>query len=250
MPSYLVTGSSRGLGLGFVTELLKGKNNVVIATARNTAASTGLQELKGKHGDGQLHLIDLDVTNIESIQRAAQETSRLLPGGLDNLISNAGVNPNPLTSFEDIDVNEFIDEVNFNLTATLLLLREFIPLVRKSVAKRVLVISSVLGSTELGASMPNLQNAYSTAKAALNMMVRKWSAVLKDQGITTVLLHPGYSASTEVGSGIEEWMKTYAPNVPRQTIEECAESSMKVLAGITPKDNGMFYNYDGTKLPW
>lgn len=64
---------------------------------------------------------------------------------------------------------ELIDEVNFNLTATLLLLREFIPLVRKSVAKRVLVISSVLGSTELGASMPNLQNAYSTAKAALNM---------------------------------------------------------------------------------
>ncbi|KAJ4854926.1 short chain dehydrogenase domain-containing protein [Trichoderma breve] len=240
MPSYLVTGSSRGLGLGFVTELLKGKDNVVIATARNTAASTGLQELKGKHRDGQLHLIDLDVTNIESIQRAAQETSRLLPGGLDNLISNAGYS----------DIKEFIDEVNFNLTATLLLLREFIPLVRKSVAKRVLVISSVLGSTELGASMPNLQNAYSTAKAALNMMVRKWSAVLKDQGITTVLLHPGYSAFTEVGNGIEEWMKTYAPNVPRQTIEECAESSMKVLAGITPKDNGLFYNYDGTKLPW
>ncbi|KKP01094.1 short-chain dehydrogenase [Trichoderma harzianum] len=195
MPSYLVTGSSRGLGLGFVTEL---------------------------------------------------ETSRLLPGGLDNLVSSAGVNPNPLTSFEDIEVKEFVDEVIFNLTTTLLLLREFVPLIRKSVSKKVLVISSVLGSTELGASMPNLQNAYSTAKAALNMMVRKWSAVLKDQGITTVLLHPG----TEVGSGIEEWMKTYAPNVPRQTIEECAESSMKVLAGITPKDNGLFYNYDGTKVPW
>lgn len=125
MPSYLVTGSSRGLGLGFVTELvsqfdtvyphlkydhsyfmkqLKGNDNVVIATARNTAASTGLQELKSKHRDGQLHLIDLDVTNIESIQRSAQETNRLLPGGLDNLISNAGVNPNPLTSFEDMFV--------------------------------------------------------------------------------------------------------------------------------------------------
>lgn len=125
MPSYLVTGSSRGLGLGFVTELvsqpnspfviknkshlygtrqLREKDNVVIATARNTAASIGLQELKGKHRDGQLYLIDLDVTNIESIQRAAQETSRLLPGGLDNLISNAGVNPNPLTSFEDMFV--------------------------------------------------------------------------------------------------------------------------------------------------
>ncbi|KAL6694005.1 putative short-chain dehydrogenases/reductase [Trichoderma pleuroticola] len=250
MPSYLVTGSSRGLGLGFVTELLKEKDNVVIATARNTATSTGLQELKSKHRDGQLHLIDLDVTNIESIRRAVQETSRLLPGGLDNLVSNAGVNPSPLTSFEDIDVKELVDEVSFNLTTTLLLLREFVPLVSKSEAKKILIISSVLGSTELGASMPNLQNAYSTAKAALNMMVRKWSAVLKDQGITTVLLHPGYSALTGVGSGIEDWMKTYAPNVPRQTIEECAESSMKILAGITPEDNGLFYNYDGTKLPW
>lgn len=49
---------------------LKEKENVVITTARNTEASAGLQELKAKHRDGQLHLVDLDVTNIENIQKA------------------------------------------------------------------------------------------------------------------------------------------------------------------------------------
>ena len=59
--------------------------------------------------------------------------------------------------------------MNFNLTAPLLLLREFTPLVSKSQAKKILILTSVLGSIEIGYGMPGLANAYSVAKAALNM---------------------------------------------------------------------------------
>jgi NAD(P)-dependent dehydrogenase (short-subunit alcohol dehydrogenase family) len=110
MPSYLITGSSRGIGLGLVAELvrvsflikpniliiytdieqLKDKNNVVIATARDTAGSLGFQELKAKHLDGRLHLLDMDVAKPNSIHTAGEAASKLLPGGLDHLISNAG----------------------------------------------------------------------------------------------------------------------------------------------------------------
>lgn len=104
MPSYLVTGAGRGLGLGFVTELLQNKDNVVVATARKTASSTGLQDLKAKVPKGSLFLVDLDVSNADSVNAAAEETSRLLPDGLDHLISNAGVAYNSMKSFEDMYV--------------------------------------------------------------------------------------------------------------------------------------------------
>lgn len=60
-----------------------------------------MQDLNAKHTDGRLHLIDLDVTKPESVHHAAEVASKLLPGGLDYLISNAGVNPQPLASFEN-----------------------------------------------------------------------------------------------------------------------------------------------------
>ncbi len=73
------------------------------------------------------------------------------------------------TDNEISDIEEFQAEVNFNITAPLLLLREFVPLVSKSKAKKILVLTSILGSTEIGYRMPGLANAYSVAKAALNM---------------------------------------------------------------------------------
>jgi len=50
-----------------------------------------------------------------------------------------------------------------------LLLRGFLPLVKKSSAKKVMQLSSVLGSIEYAGSMPGLTPSYSVAKAALNM---------------------------------------------------------------------------------
>jgi hypothetical protein len=125
MPSYLITGSSRDICLGLVAEIarvsllikpsiliiytdieqLKDKNNVVIATARDTAGSSGLQELKAEHSDGRLHLLNMDVTKPNSIHAAGEAASKLLPGGLDHLISNAGVSYDLLAMLENLYVH-------------------------------------------------------------------------------------------------------------------------------------------------
>lgn len=67
------------------------------------------------------------------------------------------------------DIEDFKAEVNFNIITPLLLLREFVPLVRKSQSKKVLVITSTLGSLDYAQYVPNLANGYSVSKAALNM---------------------------------------------------------------------------------
>jgi NAD(P)-dependent dehydrogenase (short-subunit alcohol dehydrogenase family) len=64
---------------------------------------------------------------------------------------------------------EFSNEVGFTLSATLLLLQEFLPLIKKSEAKKILIISSNLGSIELANVIIGALNAYSVARAALNM---------------------------------------------------------------------------------
>ena len=79
-----------------------------MATARDTAGSSGLQELKARNDDGRLILIDLDVTKAESIKSAAEQTAKVLPEGLDHLISNAGVSGSgPLKTFDELYVSVF-----------------------------------------------------------------------------------------------------------------------------------------------
>ncbi|PSR74600.1 hypothetical protein BD289DRAFT_379877 [Coniella lustricola] len=250
MSSYLITGSSRGLGLAMATKLLENPNNTVIATARDTAGSPGLQQLAKKHSNDRLILIDLDVTDEQSVLNAAAQASEHLPHGLDHLLSNAGISPNPTTSLDDLDIGETLDEINFNIKAALLVLRAFVPLVRRSTAKKIFVMTSVLGSLAASSSMPNLANAYSVAKAALNMLTRKWAAVLKEDGITTILMHPGYVGETDMGSSAREWIAKYAPDIRSIPLEQSAAGCLAVLDRVTLEDNGDFFQWDGDKVPW
>jgi NAD(P)-dependent dehydrogenase (short-subunit alcohol dehydrogenase family) len=120
MPSYLITGASRGLGLAFATELvrcpqqkkpvqslihvtsqLKNPENHVIATARSTAVK-GLIELVNSSPKGKIDLVKLDVLDAVSIKEAVTEVSKLLPNGLDIFVSNAGASLQPLVPFEKV----------------------------------------------------------------------------------------------------------------------------------------------------
>lgn len=69
----------------------------------------------------------------------------------------------------DSDLEEFENELHFNTIVPIQLLRAFLPSIKKSKQKKIAVITSLLGSIEVGAGLPNLANAYAVSKAALNM---------------------------------------------------------------------------------
>jgi len=100
MPSYLVTGAGRGIGLDCLQ--LKDPNNFVIAAARNPAGAKGLQELVPKFSKERLALVTLDYADTSSIEKAATEASELLPDGLDYLISNAGTSSQASATLDDV----------------------------------------------------------------------------------------------------------------------------------------------------
>ncbi len=83
--------ANRGIGLEMVKQLLQSPSNIVVAASRNPAKATELQGLAEK-ANGKLHLVILDVTDKESINKAAKEVAGFLGGkGIDYLINNAGV---------------------------------------------------------------------------------------------------------------------------------------------------------------
>ncbi|KAI0074997.1 NAD(P)-binding protein [Panus rudis PR-1116 ss-1] len=249
MPSYLITGSSRGIGLALVTELLKDSGNVVLATARNPAASKGLQELASKYPSRQLVLMQLDTTVPEQISNAAKEAARLLPDGLDYLINNAAINEQALTPFDELNVEQFSEEVKFHTAPIIHILREFKPLVAKSREKKVVFISSI------GASLTNaplnaaITYPYSVGKAAQNMIARKWGTVNKEQGIITVLIHPGW-VDTDMGGIVNDFSDFNAPDVKPLTPAESAAGILKVAHEAKLEDAVSFLWYDGRVLEW
>jgi NAD(P)-dependent dehydrogenase (short-subunit alcohol dehydrogenase family) len=189
------------------------------------------------------------VSSPRSIKDAAQAANALLPDGLDHLVSNAGVNPQPLASFENLSTDEFIEEIRFNTVYTINLLRAFLPLIRKGNDKSIAVMSSQLGSIQIGAMLPGLANAYSVSKASLNMLARKWSAELKPEGITVFMLHPGW-VETDIGDAIEPWIAKYNPDMKKMTTQASAVDCVKLFGSVGIEDAGVLFNHDGSKIPF
>ncbi|PPQ95079.1 hypothetical protein CVT25_002602 [Psilocybe cyanescens] len=247
MPSWLITGANRGIGYSVVETLLKNNSNFVIATSRN-ANAPALVALASKHPKA-LKVIELDVESPSSIEKAVAEVTPLLPNGLDYLINNAGKNPQPSAKFEDLDLDLFADEVTFNTVVPLRVSRAFLPLVKKSEAKKLIFVSSVLASSHITSLMVNQMNSYTIGKAGLNMLAKKWGASLKSDGVCTAAIHPGWT-KTDLSDSIEQWMSKYAAHVPRLTPDEAGAGLVKTSEALTLEKTGLFWHFDGTNLPW
>ncbi|PPR06690.1 LOW QUALITY PROTEIN: hypothetical protein CVT26_001451 [Gymnopilus dilepis] len=272
MPSWLITGSNRGIGLALVQHLLESSlDNYVIATGRNISVIS-LQELTSKYPQDRLQIIQLDVADRVSVDEAVKKLWSLLPEGLDYLVNNAGVHPQPWAKFEDLhriivsreleytnlkrDYGLFRDELEFSTIVPLRLSRLLLPLTRKSKEKKVIFITSAMGSFERTYPLVDQCNAYSVAKAALNMLAHKWAASLKLEGVTVAIVHPAAHrlhigwVKTDIGDPLLEWMTKNAPAVKQIDSKDSAAGIVQLAEGWKLEKTGEFMNWDGTSLPW
>lgn len=90
MASFLVTGTSRGLGLAMAAYLANSSNaGVVFAAARSQTSH--LKELVGQ-SSGKVVYIEMDTTDQMSVDKAVKAVqNQLADKGLDYLVNNAGV---------------------------------------------------------------------------------------------------------------------------------------------------------------
>lgn len=89
MASYLITGTSRGLGLAMVTHLASSETGIIFAAARSKTADLGDLITASS---GRVVYIEMDTTNANSVAVAVEAVEKHLGDkGLDYLVNNAGL---------------------------------------------------------------------------------------------------------------------------------------------------------------
>ncbi|PCH39168.1 C-factor [Wolfiporia cocos MD-104 SS10] len=230
--TWLVTGSSRGLGLELVKQLVASPRNLVIATCRNPENATALISLKG-NAKGLLHIVQLDGTDVESVRASVSVVEGILGSkGLDYLYNNAGIGW--LDDAFDFKAEDLMQIMETNVVAPARITQAYLPLIEKSTRKVIVNVSSSQGSIGMGNGPQFL--SYCASKAALNMLTYKQAAARPD--ITVISLNPG-------------WVKTNMGG-PAAALEphESVTAQLKVVTSLTSKDSGKFFDHSGKLLPW
>jgi NAD(P)-dependent dehydrogenase (short-subunit alcohol dehydrogenase family) len=227
MPSVLISGASRGLGLEFARQYAA-EGWQVHATCRNPASAKALGALSG---DVNVHT--LEVTEKASLDALALSVKSL---ALDLLIANAGVSgPRGMTA-EMVDRESWMETLAVNTIAPLALAGVLRRNLEKGKQKKVVALSSKLGS--IGANDGGGLYIYRSAKAALNAAWKSLAIDWRDAGMICTVLHPGWVA-TDMGG----------PGADLQPPESVA-GMRQVIAGLTAAQSGHFLNYDGSEIPW
>lgn len=215
----LITGATAGIGRHTALHLAR-RGLHVIATGRRRAA---LDTLRSEAAGLPLDVLELDVTDAESIARARTEVLALTGGhGLDVLVNNAGWGvAAPVIETTDDDLRRQYDTNVFGLMAVT---RAFVPEMLARGAGRIVNVSSVGGRVTLP-----FFGAYSSTKFALESLSDAMRRELRPLGIRVALIEPGVIA-TEFADKTMTFVEKYRnPSSPYAGIYQRAEAFRRLL---------------------
>ena len=216
MPTVLITGANRGIGLEFARQYSEAGWDV-IATARQSSPELDALGVTVK----PLDLSDADAVAAFSVERP-----------LDLFIANAGTN-HPMNPDGPENARAWQTMMMINVIAPYQLGKALLP--RMAEGGKMIAISSGMGSIgeNGGGWVP-----YRASKAALNMA---WSCLALDargRGVPCVLFSPGWVKTRMGGAGAEI------------TGEESVSGMRELIERLTIEDTGRFLRRDGSELPW
>jgi NAD(P)-dependent dehydrogenase (short-subunit alcohol dehydrogenase family) len=217
MPTVLITGANRGLGLAFA-RAYAADGWQVIATARQSSP--------------ELDALGVQVEALDMRDLDAVATFGGRVDALDLLIANAGTyGPRSVTSAED--GSGWSETFAVNTIAPFLLAQSVLGRVTAAGGK-LIAISTKMGSIEDNTSGGFI--AYRSSKAALNAAWR--SLAIDNPQVVCAVLHPGWVKTRMGGQS--------APLEPEDSIA----GMRRVIDGLGREQSGGFYSYDGSRIPW
>jgi NAD(P)-dependent dehydrogenase (short-subunit alcohol dehydrogenase family) len=227
MPTALIVGASRGLGLGLAREFAS-RGYDVVATARDPRQAT---ELTQAAEGGAITVEPLDIDDAAAVAAFAQAFDR----SLDVLFVNAGIGGPRGKTAQTYSDEEVLAVFRTNAVAPVRLAK----MLRHQVdAERGVIafMTSMMGSQALNTSGGS--EIYRASKAALNSFMQSFVAELGGSGPTVLTLHPGW-VRTDMGGA----------NAPLEVAD-----SVRGLADVVENARGGrghgFYDYTGKTLPW
>jgi NAD(P)-dependent dehydrogenase (short-subunit alcohol dehydrogenase family) len=224
MPSILITGAGRGLGLELARQFVAAGWET-LGTVRDLAKGAGMPR-------GSQTLL-CDVSDRASLARLGRD---LKGRKIDVLFCNAGMYGKRQQSVGTVDYDTWAEVMRVNVLAPMACVDALIDSVAASDRRQIVMMSSRMGS--IGENSGGGEVVYRSSKAALNAVTRSLSIDLRARGVTVVAVHPGWVQTDMGGPG--------ATLTPEQSVAGLRQ----VVEGLTPEKSGRFFNYDGAEIAW
>jgi NAD(P)-dependent dehydrogenase (short-subunit alcohol dehydrogenase family) len=234
MSLYLITGANRGLGLEFCRQLTAAGHDIW-ALCRTPERAFDLKDLAelcvNSKSLGTLTIRGGDVCAEESLQEACEGLEKV-----DVLINNAGIIGQRETKLKDVCLEQLAEVMDTNVYGIVRAMRVFLPFLRRGEDKRIVNITSLMGS--LSDNSSGRYSAYRISKAGVNMLTRNIGHELGSEGFVVVALHPGW-VQTDMGG-------------PAATLtpEDSVRAMIRTLQSKTSEDSGGFFDRLGHTLPF
>ncbi|KAH9939729.1 NAD(P)-binding protein [Epithele typhae] len=264
MPSYVIVGASRGIGLEFVNTLSKSKDNVVFGIVRSPETVAALNALAAAQPN--VHVVKGDYTDVASLTAAADAVGKVTGGTLDVLINSGAIQfcantfskiteyPSPAALDAD-----FLMGLQANALGPAHATNAFLPLLRAGPTKKVAALTSPTSDAALVArSGFGLNCFYKAAKAALNVVMADFAVALREEGFAVVAISPGVvntftpnpdDEPPEGLKGVCALFKKYAPEWDGRIMKpaESVRCMLEVIDRLTPEDSGATLGHHGKK---
>jgi NAD(P)-dependent dehydrogenase (short-subunit alcohol dehydrogenase family) len=227
MTTTLITGANKGLGYETARQLTAAGHQVWIGARDVTRGRQAADALDAR-------FVQLDVTDDASVADAAETV-----GALDVLVNNAGISGERIGPTE-ASADDMRAVYETNVFGPVRVLHAFLPLLEKSTAPVVVIVSSGVGSLGLAADPDGPRSGfispiYPSSKAALNMLTVQYAAALPGMRINSV--DPGFTATD------------FNAHRGTQTIEEGAAAIVRYALIGPDGPTGGFFDASGTR-PW
>jgi len=241
--SFLITGSSRGIGKSIALHAAKEGAKVIISSRKIDACNEAAQEINDLVGSEVAFPIAANIGDEQQLQNLVTETNKLL-GKIDVLICNAATNPF-MGSMMDIPSDSFDKIMQNNIKSNHVLSQLVLPQMIERKDGAIIIVSSIgglRGSAILG--------AYNMSKAADIMMVKNIASEFGQFNIRANAIAPGL-IKTDFAKALwsnPEILKVFTDKVPMQRIgmpEEIAGVALMLSSQAGAYINGQTIVVDG-----
>lgn len=229
MPTVLITGANRGLGLEFVKQYAAAGWRV-LAGCREPLEAEQLRSIQAQNS--LIEIFALNVTDFDQIDTLAKQLAGV---AIDVLINNAGVYGDK-SAFGQLDYQAWSNTLAVNTLAPVKMTEAFLPHVQQGKNKIVAVVSSQMGSIADNSSGGSL--FYRSSKAGVNAAMKTLAYDLARYSIGVLIFHPGW-VKTDMG-GINALIEA----------DESVAGMRQIIEHFQLKQSGQFFKYNGEIIPW
>ena len=229
--TVLITGANQGLGFETAKQLAQLGYYVYIGSRDKSKGIEAKQKLN-ELGLNNVELIEIDVTDINSIKSAKQELEAKTQQ-LDVLINNAGISGGTPQNLSTYDIESLRKVFETNFFGAVQTTQQFIGLLKKSSEPRIVNVSSGLGSLTFSTSHDFEFYAYGSSKTALNAFTVSLAKEFRNTNFKINSVEPGYTATN-----LNQYQGT-------QTVEQAVGIIVKYATVSNDASTGKFFWKEG-----